>query len=312
LHFVIKVVISIVRPTIPITFSFISIELDEFAYARLPSGDSIIPKKMFAVIGLESSGTTFVTRTLSKALGYEYFLEGSIPRAEYHNEVEVQHFSLPWGSHCVCDPEINIQNVVLPVACSSIRHVPFCMDMARDLKLTTKEGRVVYPNRYFLDIISNKEWYESKGVDITFIIVIREPTVSRNARFHSHCGNQTLLEIEEEIGTDIMIRAINKYILHDRKLSASTYGPWYNEMLWRETNNTTGRNTDTDPPHRELSSALLSGNNVVLVSYDSLVKMDRVYVKLLYKALGIESDYMPTIDDGNEKYIKKINYSNHS
>jgi hypothetical protein len=43
---------------------------------------------------------------------------------------------------------------------------------------------------------------------------------------------------------------------------------------------------------------------VVLVSYESLLKLEGLYIKMLYHALGIESDYMPEISDGNLKHIK--------
>jgi len=42
---------------------------------------------------------------------------------------------------------------------------------------------------------------------------------------------------------------------------------------------------------------------VVVVSYESLMKLKGVYIQLLYKALGIESNYVPEFRDGNEKYI---------
>lgn len=52
-----------------------------------------------------------------------------------------------------------------------------------------------------------------------------------------------------------------------------------------------------------MSEAISSGNNVVVVSYESLMKLKGVYIQLLYKALGIESNYVPEFRDGNEKYI---------
>jgi len=62
---------------------------------------------------------------------------------------------------------------------------------------------------------------------------------------------------------------------------------------------------DDDDEHRKLSSTLPSGNNVFLVSYESIIKLQGLYIQMMYKALGIESDYdyMPDIHDGNKKYI---------
>lgn len=179
--------------------------------------------------------------------------------------------------------------------------------MAEDANITTKKyGGPQYPPRYFLDIISNKEWYESIGVEQVFVILIRDQSISRNSRTSAnHCRNQTILRKEEEVGTDIMTRAINKYILNDnRKLSISSHGSWYNEAFWKDKNVTDNGNYDRNEVRRELSSVIPSGNNVFLVSYESLMKLKGVYLKMIYQALGIESDYVPpNIRDGNGKYV---------
>ena len=130
----------------------------------------------------------------------------------------------------------------------------------------------IYPERYFLDIVANKEWYESQGVEQVFVIVIRDKTVSFTSRV-GHCNNALLRQKEEELGTELINSAIEKYILNG---------------------------TDNG---RKLSSTLPSGNNVFLVSYETLLKLEDVYIRMIYNALGIESDYMPTFKDGNEKYV---------
>ena len=54
---------------------------------------------------------------------------------------------------------------------------------------------------------------------------------------------------------------------------------------------------------RNLSNGIPMGNNVVLVSYESLMMLKDPYVRMLYEALDIDSDHMPFIKDGNAKYI---------
>jgi len=296
-----------------------SLRTEELGLEELELEGLELPKRIYSVIGLESSGTQFVTSIISKALGIREYRDGSFRNRGGTSDVQVQHFSLPWGNTCESNPVPIIQNVVLPSVCSRKYAPPVCCrEMANVSNVTSsiqiqKRGnrrrcRLKYPGRYFLDIVSSKEWYKSKGVDQVFIIVLRDQNISSKARVKAlHCGNEKLLKNEEEVGTDIMIRAINKYILLNdrRKLSMSSYGSWYDESFPRETNNDTDdHNNDRDDANRKLSSSSLpSGNNVVLVSYESLIKLEGIYIKLLYKALDIESDYIPIFKDGNEKYV---------
>ena len=81
--------------------------------------------------------------------------------------------------------------------------------MAKDANLTINQtGNGIYPERYNLDIVASKEWYESKGVEQVFVIVLRDQTISAESR-NEHCPNKLLKEQEEAVGTDIIIRAIN-------------------------------------------------------------------------------------------------------
>ena len=189
--------------------------------------------------------------------------------------------------------------------------------------IIVRNGRVMYPPRYMLDIVSHKDWYDSHGVDQVFIIVLRDQNLSRLSRSESHCTNSTLLKQEEEVGTDIIIRAINKYILETnnsfsddnqdnnrrRRLTTASYDSWYEETFLSE--NIDGSSSIHNNGNRKLfSSSLLSnGNNVVLVSYELLMQLQGVYIRMLYNTLGIESDYMPTIKDGNHKYVKGLKYT---
>jgi len=155
--------------------------------------------------------------------------------------------------------------------------------MARDLNIMKGGETNIYPPRYFLDIVSQKEMMESIGVEQLFVIVLRDENIAKKARF-GHCRNKERVLKEDKIGTDIIIQAIEKYILMN--------------------NNNNNNNTLTsDGRYRGLTSTLSSGNGIVLVSYESLMKLDQTYIRLLYTALGIESDYMPQVRDGNKKYV---------
>lgn len=90
---------------------------------------------------------------------------------------------------------------------------------------------VKYPSRYNLDIVSNKEWYDKHGVEQYFIIVLRDKSISHRARLiRDHCQNPSLVKKQGEVGRDIIIDAINKYILESKvtrkKVTREHYDFW--------------------------------------------------------------------------------------
>lgn len=165
--------------------------------------------------------------------------------------------------------------------------------MAKDAGVPTfKDGTLFTKPRVFSDIIGTKEWWESLGVEFKVIIILRDTTIARiGRRKHKYCLNETLLLNEEAYGTDIIQRAIEKYIMPEDEVG-----------------------DDADGIRRRLSSAsdsvtatLPMGNNVVLVSFESLIRLKDTYVKMIYKALDIETDYMPLICDANARYVEGYN-----
>ena len=212
---------------------------------------SILPSKVYSVIGLESSGTNFVTSLIRDALNQTEYREADFRYENAENEaldVQVQHFSLPQGSSCH-ESELNhtpILNVVLPSVCSELKvsdtlptasssnlndatinasqqpNESECGQIAHDLwKLPPSNNTIKYPKRYLLDIVSHKEWYEKHGVEQYFIIVIRDKHISRKARSKVHCQDPKKLMMEEDIGTKIIVDTINKYILEDETYNKS-------------------------------------------------------------------------------------------
>ena len=85
-------------------------------------------------------------------------------------------------------------------------------------------------------------------------------------------------------------------------------GSWKEEeddLLWDPTR---FDENDKDQDENDVlhSSLIPSKNNVVLVSYESMMKLKGDYVKQLYEQLGIESDHIPVFKDGNAKYTDII------
>ena len=50
------------------------------------------------------------------------------------------------------------------------------------------------------------------------------------------------------------------------------------------------------------SSLIPAKNNVVLVSYELMMKYEMQYVNALYKILGIQNRFVPEFQDANAKY----------
>ena len=268
----------------------------EEAMSSLGPDMDIFPRKLYNVIGLESSGTQFVTRVITKALGLPKYREGSFPNKVVEMyDTQVVHYSLPWGSTCGQHATVPTVDIVLPSQCTRDNSKSECNALVKEAWGLKKEGKVVYPQRYNLDIISNKEFYEKHNVEVFNIIAVRDPTISFEARKQAHhCNIEIRAKKEEEAGTAIIIDAINKYILENDKsrlVTKDTYPLWHANKF--------NRNRHL----RVSNTGLPSGQNVVLVSYESLMKLQGVYVELLYKALGIESNYLPDVKDGNAKYI---------
>ena len=266
----------------------------------------ILPSKVYSVIGLEDSGTHFVTKLIRDALNQTEYREGPRPYKDAANDeldIQVQHFSLPWGRTCQTEKFVPILDFVLPPQCyRNGNKVKECGKIAHSLwgsPVTSTEAD--FPGRFSLDITSQKEFYDSLGVEQYFIIVLREQNISRKARSKVHCTNPKRLVKEEKVGTAIMIDAINKYVLNEEAEKQVTPENFY---FWK---------SKVGHDRRQLSSsshAIPHGNNVVLVSYESLMLLKDSYVKVLFETLGIEMNEMPNIVDGNAKYLSWLQNNN--
>jgi hypothetical protein len=308
--------------------------------AQLKRQFSILPKKIYSVIGLESSGTQFVSKIIQDALQKGPYRSGSFPccgslrcsmncglwlgKKEYieclnvqniannrkcneTSDVQVQHFSLPFGSTCDQFPHPPIVDVVLPSQCTRNHKDPTevqeCNAMSKELWGFELNGKaMVYPPRYQLDISAQIKYYRSKGVDQVFVIVLRDQDISFIARGDAHCRDVKLREIEELVGKDLIIDAINTHILgnEEEHLTRGTLSHWVAKSYEQTKQHRSAR--------RQLTSLPLKRDNaVVVVSYESLMNLGKTYVQLLYQNLGIDSDLIPHMQNGNTKYLNTTN-----
>ena len=285
------------------TSSSVSEEEQEQQREREPIA---LPERLIVVTGLESSGTNFVTKIIATALGkkgrYRKACKGG---PQDNSDIWIQHVSQPSMKSCTRVPFPRaVQKVILPPVCTvredgrlSKHFHPDCAGLAEAANITTNAGgRAECPGRYLLDLVAQKEFYRDHlGVDVWYVIVVREPSISRNGRWKSvYCRNETLLLEEERLGQELIDRAIYRYILEEDYDADHHRQRSRRRLLLSEPNSTT----------------LTSGNGVFLVSFETLLKLQNVYVRMIYSALGIESDHVPDFDLGaNAKYVLETGVS---
>ncbi len=236
--------------------SFSSEHVSRFNHVKNDQQYPILPKRVYTVVGKESSGTKFVTAMIRDALKLHSYREG-VREYEFfrkknrrtfvsdsNSPVQVEHFSLPQGGICRKHNMNNhtILDAALPPHCSSTRLLfgrynkmkkvggqidmgdvkQQCDDLQKGLNwnvlhASKLKGYIQYPGRFFLDISTYKDWYERHGVEHYIVIVTRDKTASLTARSHKHCRIPDVAENEEQLATAIINDAIYKYILEEER-----------------------------------------------------------------------------------------------
>jgi hypothetical protein len=175
-----------------------------------------------------------------------------------------------------------------------------------------QEGNLLkYPSRYLLNITAQKIWYDAHGTEQVIVIVVRDEAISFQSRLKSHCQVVELAKEEEGIATAILNDAIKTFFLDDKSGFQSGFdGRWtaktvhgiiQEASIWDPGLMIENK---TDPSDLLHFSLIPARNNVILVSYEAMMKYEQNFVLELYKVLGIESQFQPEFKDGNAKYRK--------
>ena len=184
---------------------------------------TLLPKRLFVVVGLESSGTKFVSERIASLLGIDDVGERTAHGRISFGRAEIQHFSLPWGSICTqhnLNKEDNggIIPFVPPRECGTSRnkndHSLFLPEH-RDQPISQCPSLglpdlVEVPPRFLVNITSHVHWYEERGVQVTAVIVSRDRNVVRASASKAHCTDKATHEAEIESGERIIRDAIEK------------------------------------------------------------------------------------------------------
>ena len=271
-------------------------------------------------------GTRLITRMIRDALHIKYYRESTYPMCvDDDNPTQIQHVSLPSGSfldgNCnmgFCKSCNSIVDVILPPQCSERKEkkreggggrgrgrkntaASPRTTIARECQDMIPMPIVEYPERFFLNITSHKQWYDDNGTEQYLIIIVRNQKFSFKSKMKSHCTFLDVATEEDGVATDIINQAIQTFILEEKGEQITKRKD--NTLLWDPTKVQLVNNENDNASEDLLATSLLpSRNNVVLVSYETLMTLQGSYVKQIYEALGIESDHIPLFRDGNSKY----------
>lgn len=109
---------------------------------------SVLPKRVLSIFGVDSSGTEFLSSTLSVATGAGRAMSSG-------GEWEVQHLPLPSGAiNCTEGGKINIVEAFVPAECPEISpHINETEKFQMLEKCGSGQHRyALYPNRFFVNI----------------------------------------------------------------------------------------------------------------------------------------------------------------
>lgn len=289
---------------------------------------SLFPDKVYRIIGLESSGTTFLAKTIRQALGlrmigqankYEVMGEGfsskylDMEEEEGRMWTEVQHISLPWGGTCKGNhnPRDYLVDVVYPAICTKLIReymtmLQLTMTPEKSEEFSTGPFGQHYASRKVLSYYKIPDEYRNMTLSSCKAMADRRSYPTRySLNLNSH--------LEWYLKKGIDARAI--IIMRDATISRKSRQQHcrnstimaMEEELGREILQTTIRKYIVSTPNtggrrRRLVHSSSNGR-VVVVSYELMNQLKGDYMKVLYHDLGINSTYEPNWEDGNVKHV---------
>lgn len=231
---------------------------------------AVLPRRLFLIYGLESSGTTFTARTIAQALGIDPEKKGDFMETK-GNQDHVHHISLPWGwvgrgkygFETQFSVPLPMVPVMYPKQCQmkptpgrnppSLKPPPSkaCEEIMGDKVMTR-------PHRFFVNMTTNIQWYRERGVRVYPIMVVRDPMLHLQGivkKKGGHVPNNQAAYQQYEQGRAIMVETVEK------------------------------------------------GLKPIIVSYETMLTIQKPYLQQLYAQLGIKSNFFPSFRNGNTKYL---------
>lgn len=235
---------------------------------------SYLPKKLYLIYGLESSGTTFFAKTVASALGIPPMLQPDTVESR-DRTIHIQHISLPlgyvgpgnWGYNQRFTHPLPIVPVYFPTGCrpgaNPIRSGP-PIPVRAPSNCVSFMGETVTstPYRYFVNITSSVRWYRERGVKVYPIMVVRDPSFHFQGILKMHSQNSDAAYVQYQMGREIMLQSLTNGIV-----------------------------------------------NPIIVSYETLMTLKMSYLKEFFEKVDIDyntngntNKFQPTFRNGNLKY----------
>lgn len=230
-----------------------------------------LPERLIVVTGLESSGTTFVTEVLARAMGADADLDGGVEWTDQSHTVRIQHLSLPHGSVRENSEEYSRRFEPLPIVHVHVPDVCSYHSLPAGNWLQSSQpipsptpchwlfGKTLVqtPARYFVNITSHIRFYRKVGVDARAVLVVRDPALRFRGVLKAHCRNETAAMEQYRTGRTLLREAVKE----------------------------------------------LESDELIIVSYETLMMLRKEYLFQIYENLNIESDYTPEFKDGNVPHV---------
>lgn len=140
-------------------------------------------KPILFVVGLESSGTRWLSRSIHKCIDTNSKWDGEFPACKSTSNMDIFHVSLPWGGWCT----------------KSVPRLYYTKGCAHFQKTQPK-------HRWILDIPKTLSFPNAKAV-----IIRRHPHDQFASKMRVHCKNKTVGKQENEKGNDLIIQGIQNF-----------------------------------------------------------------------------------------------------
>ena len=254
--------------------------------------DRRIPRRLISVFGLESSGTTFVFDTIREAMKLPHKVGDEAYNID--RSTMVQHVSLPTGSYFQQRYDENrleeeFDPVVVPYAvpleCRELVGRPNkvrlpshhnCQPYHTDFVIGSGQDRR-HPTRYFVNITSHIEWYESRGTSVTTLIVVRDTSIHFQGVLQTHCKNETAAYEQYQRGLSIIQDAISFDSSRRRQKRRR-------RRKGNDGENNTGSNDNSSSNDNSNTGQLSS--SLIIVSYETLMTLQNQYLSYILDQIG--------------------------
>ena len=236
---------------------------------------NILPRRLFLIYGLESSGTTFTAKTIAKAVGIpKERMEGDRMETK-EGRTQVHHISLPlgWEFQVNYSQPIPIVPVFYPLKCQvepMFPKRPPVLQNSAEVENNRNACRQVIGDkakagsrRFFVNITSNIRWYRERGVRVYPIMVVRDLMLHFQGIVKSqggHCSDEKAAYQQYEQGRAIMLETIEK------------------------------------------------GLNPLILSYEAILTLQGPYLNRIYRQLGIATNHTAGFRNGNTKYVTQSDH----